>query len=61
MSGIVIRPGDTVLMRVDQELSADELTALAEKMKDRLPGCDIIFLSGLQVVDVYRPDGGADE
>lgn len=61
MSGQVIRPGDTVLVRLDNLPSPEEQQRLTEALERELPGCRIVVLAGVAGIDVYRPGAEASE
>ena len=51
----VIRPGDTVLIRMHRDAPRVQLLAVAERIRDRLPDVEVIALAGADGIDVYRP------
>lgn len=52
----VIRPGDTILVRLDSQITADAAAKMVEAMKERFPDCEICVLGGgVAGIDVYRP------
>lgn len=55
----VIRPGDTVLVRVPQDTKPKDAERLLERMRERLPDVEWCVLSGVDGVHVYRPQGDA--
>lgn len=64
MSGLVIRPGDTLVVTVDADEvpndpdSAQEyLDQVRAVVKKMLPGCEVAVLAGAHIAAVYRPDG----
>jgi hypothetical protein len=60
----VIRPGDTVLVRLPREIRAEQAERLAEQLRERLPDVEVLLMAGADGIDVYRsgeaggPDGG---
>ena len=52
----VIRPGDTILVRMHRDTSRDQLLFVAERLRDRLPGVEVLMLPGAEGVEVYRPE-----
>ncbi|MFD4258226.1 hypothetical protein ACFWR9_11495 [Streptomyces sp. NPDC058534] len=58
----VIRPGDTALVRVARDVPAVQLERLADVLRERLPGVEVLLLAGADGIDVYRPGeaGGPD-
>lgn len=54
--GLIIRPGDSLLLRVDGRLSDAEPDHLAGFLREQLPGLDqVCFLEGIADWAVYRP------
>jgi hypothetical protein len=51
----VIRPGDTVLVRVARDTPQVGLGMIADRLRERLPGVEVLLLAGVDGVDVYRP------
>ncbi|WND33964.1 hypothetical protein RI578_06505 [Streptomyces sp. BB1-1-1] len=58
----VIRPGDTVLVRVARDTPPVQLERLADRLRERLPSVEVLLLAGVDGIDVYRPGeaGGPD-
>ncbi|MEW2567648.1 hypothetical protein [Streptomyces sp. NPDC047070] len=58
----VIRPGDTALVRMHRDTRREQLLFVAERLRDRMPGVDVLMLPGAEGVEVYRPQAasGAD-
>ena len=55
--GLIVRPGDTLLLRTDQHLSDAELDELRERVREKLPDlAGIAVLEGFTALAVYRPD-----
>lgn len=52
----VIRPGDTVLVRMPRDTHRVQLETVADRLRERLPGVDVLLLAGVDGVDVYRPE-----
>lgn len=53
----VIRPGDTVLVRVPPAVPAARARDIAEQLRQRLAGvADVLVIAGADGTDVYRPD-----
>jgi calcineurin-like phosphoesterase family protein len=50
----VIRPGDTVIIRVDPASSQDAAKRAADTLKSRLPGVNVVIV-GVAQLEVYRP------
>lgn len=59
----VIRPGDTVLVRLSSDMRPEYCLQVAERLRDRLPGVEVLVIAA-DGIDVYRPDppgeGGPD-
>jgi hypothetical protein len=51
----VIRPGDTALVRMPRDTPRVQLEAVAERLRERLPGVEVLLLAGVDGIDVYRP------
>jgi hypothetical protein len=58
MPGVVIRPGDVLLLHGGPSLTIDVLTAIREALLFKLPGLvDVVILSpDLHVAGVYRDE-----
>jgi len=52
----IIRPGDTVIVRLDKVPTAEMLEQLRTAYKDALPDVEFVFVGGVVGIDVYRPD-----
>jgi hypothetical protein len=50
----VIRPGDTLIVRVSRDVTAEAAADYRAKLEDRLPGVDILVLAA-DGIAVYRP------
>lgn len=54
--GLVIRPGDSLLLRVDHPLTDAGADRIADFLHEKLPGLDqVCFLEGVADWAVYRP------
>lgn len=51
----VIRPGDTALVRMPRDTPAVQLETIADRLRERLPGVEVLLLAGVDGIDVYRP------
>lgn len=51
----VIRPGDTILVRMHRDTPSEQLLFVAERLRDRLPGVEVLMLPGAEGIEVYRP------
>lgn len=56
-SGLVVRPGDTLLVRVDGPMDIETADEMKAELKARLPGVGVVLVVAGQLA-VYRPDGG---
>lgn len=56
----VIRPGDTALVRMPRGTPQVQLETIADRLRERLPGVEVLLLSGVDGIDVYRPDDPAE-
>lgn len=52
----VIRPGDTVLVRMQRDIPRVQLETVADRLRERLPGVEVLLLTGVDGIDVYRPE-----
>lgn len=57
---LIVRPGDTLIMRLRSDVSREQFNALRENtepmLKERLPGVEVMWLGGVEQIAVYRPD-----
>ncbi|WP_405924868.1 hypothetical protein [Streptomyces sp. NBC_00035] len=51
----VIRPGDTVLVRVPATLNQQQAHVLKERLGECLPDVTVHLVGGIDGIDVYRP------
>ncbi len=57
MSGLTVRPGDSLIITVGQELTREEADRLGDMIRTQLPELDkVIFLFGAIGTAAYRPD-----
>lgn len=55
--GVVIRPGDVLLLASTASVTADQAAAVRAQALERLPGlADVVVLSGVTVAGVYREE-----
>jgi len=52
----VIRPGDTVLVRMPRDAHRVQLETVSDRLRERLPGVEVLLLAGVDGIDVYRPE-----
>lgn len=57
----VIRPGDTALVRLPRDTPAVQLETVAERLRERLPGVEVLLLAGVDGIDVYRPNSHGED
>ncbi|MFC3986801.1 hypothetical protein [Streptosporangium jomthongense] len=57
---LVVRPGDTLLLRLASNVTASQLEAFRERLvpalEARLPGVEVIMVGGVEQMAAYRPD-----
>ncbi|MGW6743771.1 hypothetical protein ACWGDX_24135 [Streptomyces sp. NPDC055025] len=51
----VIRPGDTVLVRMPATAPVIQAKAVADRLRERLPDVDVLVIAGTDGIDIYRP------
>lgn len=51
----VVRPGDTLVIRVDPRSVSAEVDRMLSKMKQALPGVEV-FVVGAEEMAIYRPE-----
>lgn len=56
----VIRPGDTVLVRMLGDTHPVQLKTVADRLRERLPDVDILLMAGVDGIEVYRPEAVGD-
>ncbi|MEU8278231.1 hypothetical protein ACFYOK_37310 [Microbispora bryophytorum] len=58
----VVRPGDTLVLRLGAKTSPAEFERFRElglpKLKERLPGVEVLLVGGVEQMLVYRPGEG---
>ncbi len=52
----VIRPGDTVIVRLDQTPTTEGFKKMEASWAETLPGVHVFFVTRAAGIDVYRPD-----
>ena len=50
-----VRPGDTLVVAIDQHYDARAMAAFKERLEERLPGVKVTVLTARQLL-VYRPE-----
>lgn len=63
--GLVVRPGDTLVLRFGKDVSVDDLARFREQamalIKERTPGVEVLFVGGaVEQIAVVRADRGGD-
>ena len=53
--GLVVRPGDTLVVAMSAVLPTSEAKTLADLMEDALPGVEIVLVGGASALAAYRP------
>jgi hypothetical protein len=56
LDAVVVRPGDTLIVRVPSTLTQEQFTQIVTHLDERLPGVKTVLL-GVDQILVYRPDG----
>jgi hypothetical protein len=63
--GLVVRPGDTLLLRLPADMSMDAIArardAVEPALREKLPGVDVVLVCGVEQIAVRRAEDGADE
>jgi hypothetical protein len=57
-SGVTVRPGDRLLVRVTRPLSPEMARQLRAWLREELPGVEILIVDGVDQMLVYRPKAG---
>jgi hypothetical protein len=55
--GVVVRPGDTLIVGFHPALSLDQSNAIKERIAESLPGVRIAVMDQVAAMTVYRPEG----
>lgn len=53
-SAVVVRPGDTLILRIGHNTSQDLATHFKKAIQDRLPNVDVVVLNADEMF-IYRP------
>lgn len=60
MEALVVRPGDTLIVRVGSEDTEDLCREFLAKLKawaaERLPGVEVAVIGDVEQIALYRPD-----
>jgi hypothetical protein len=57
LSGFFVRPGDTLIIRVSSDYTKEQFDHISAALQERLPGIDLMVLSGVEQIIAYRPGG----
>jgi hypothetical protein len=57
LDAVVVRPGDTLVVRVSGPLAMDTADEMKAGLEELLPGVTPVIVCAEQIL-VYRPDGG---
>jgi ABC-type sugar transport system substrate-binding protein len=60
IDAVVVRPGDTLVVRVAPDMTPEQAAELKANLLDRLPGIDAVIVGSDQML-VYRPDGAGED
>ena len=50
-----VRPGDTLIVAIDQHYGPQDMVAFKERLEERLPGVKVTVVTARQLL-VYRPE-----
>jgi hypothetical protein len=57
MQGLVVRPGDTLLIALNRRLNDDEFADMRDRLRGECPQLDkVLFVEDVAALAVYRPD-----
>lgn len=54
----VVRPGDTLILRVADRTSMEYIDRCGNALREKLPDVEICFISGVEEMAIYRPEAG---
>jgi hypothetical protein len=60
-NGVVVQPGDTLVLVTSGHLSDAEIADLEQELTTRLPGVAVTVAEGFDQALVYRPDEFAED
>lgn len=60
LPGVVVRPGDKLIVCLERDLPDAELKRFADSIRQHLEGVEPCFLTGVTQLAVFRPDSGTD-
>jgi hypothetical protein len=52
----IIRPGDTLLVRMPGNFTASQAETVSKALREQLPGVKVCVLTGVDGLDVCRPE-----
>lgn len=53
----VIRPGDVLILRIDERVDMAQAQEIKARVHAKAPGVDVLVISQCQQMAVYRPEG----
>jgi ribosomal protein L16/L10AE len=60
LDAVVVRPGDTLVIRIAEALNEEQAAECVRRAMASLPGVEILVVRADQLL-VYRPDGAASD
>ena len=61
LDAVTVRPGDKLVVRVNGNMSRAEVDEWKAYVAELLPGVELVVVTGVEQLLVYRPAGGVDE
>jgi hypothetical protein len=52
---VIVRPGEALVLGVSRDAELDELAEMRERLRTLLPGVEVVFISGIEAMAVWRP------
>lgn len=52
----ILRPGDTLILRLASSVTADVAKAVADAFRERYPDLDVLLVGSVEEMAVYRPE-----
>lgn len=59
VTGLVIKPGDSVLLTTGEDWSAEHAQNVMHALRDRFPDAEFTIISGISGLAVYEGDSNA--
>lgn len=56
VDALVIRPGDTLILRMTHNVTPAEVQSLASTVKERLADIHVLVLGGVEQMAAYKPN-----